>query len=68
MSEVKSEKKVVVDEGLCIGCGSCVGVAPEYFEIDDTAKSKVIREYNEADKKIVDESIEACPVQAISIK
>ena len=52
-----------VDKEKCIGCGMCVSVCPEVFEINDDSKAQV-----KAQKNIpcVKEAISNCPVQAIS--
>jgi len=68
MSEEAQAKKVVVDEDICIGCGGCVSVAPDYFELNEDGKSVVIKEYNESDQKLIEEAITACPVQAITLE
>lgn len=62
------EKKIVVDKDKCIGCGSCVSIAEEYFKLGEGGKSEVIKDYDEKDEAIVKEAIDACPVEAISIK
>jgi len=51
----------------CIWCSACTAIAWEVFELDDEWKSVVIEcaSYNEED---VDNSISACPVDAISWK
>ena len=51
----------------CIGCSACVAIAPEVFELDDNGLSVVIAQdtYNKDD---VDNSISACPVDAITWK
>ncbi len=58
-------KKPVINEELCIGCGVCVSVAPDVFEMNDENKATV-----KADAKIdeatVQDAIDQCPVQAIS--
>lgn len=49
----------------CIGCSACVAISPNVFELNDEWKSEVIalENYDELD---VDDSIAACPVDAIS--
>ena len=49
----------------CIGCSACVAISPEVFELNDEGKSEVILKdsYEGLD---VDDSIAACPVDAIS--
>ena len=58
--------KPVVDAELCIGCGACVGVCAEVFEMKDD-KAIVIG----ADKCSTcncEEAVSSCPVDAISMK
>jgi len=49
----------------CIWCSACVAIAPEVFELDENGLSVVIAadSYNKED---VENSISACPVDAIS--
>jgi len=46
----------------CIGCGNCVSICPEVFEMKGL-KSTVKKQKN---IPCVDEAIESCPVGAIS--
>jgi ferredoxin len=56
-------KEVTVDES-CVGCGSCVEVCPEVFELeDDLAIVKKGADLS-LDAKII-EAADACPVEAI---
>ena len=52
---------VKVDKNTCIGCGTCVAVCPEGFEMKG-GKSVV----KNPKAPCVDKAIKACPVQAIS--
>lgn len=61
------EKKLVVNPDTCIGCAACEGVAPEYFEIKDGI-STVKKKYDEADADVVNDAIDGCPTQAISLE
>lgn len=56
--------KVSVDKEKCIGCGACVGMAPDNFTFDDEGKSEVISDEVTDETK---EAKEACPVEAIKI-
>ena len=49
----------------CIGCSACVAISPEVFELDDNGLSVVI-EADSYDKESVENSISACPVNAIT--
>ena len=64
--EVKG-KKIVVDESACIACGTCESIAPEYFRVEGGV-SKVIKDYDEKDAKLIDEAVESCAVQAITVE
>ena len=59
--------KAIVDQQTCVGCGLCVEICPEVFEMDGSvAKSKV---------EVVQKAVEAtckkaaadCPVAAITV-
>ena len=61
-------KKPVIDYDECIGCGSCVEVCPEVFEMnDDEAKAYVIAE-NKCDTCDCEEAAGICPVEAITLE
>lgn len=60
-------KKIKINRDDCMGCGACEGTAPDYFELDDEGKAKVKKQYDEADKDIIEEAVDGCPVQAIEI-
>jgi ferredoxin len=56
---------VKVDQEKCIGCGLCVSMCPEVFELGDDGKSHVIGE--KCDKHNLKEIVDSCPVSAISL-
>lgn len=56
--------KVKVDKNKCIGCGLCVSLCPDVFELGPEGKSQVKGEEGECNLKEVAES---CPVGAIEI-
>lgn len=64
--ETKDAKKIVVDHNVCIGCGTCEGIAPDYFQLED-GLANVVAPYKEEDADIIEEAIASCPVAAISI-
>lgn len=51
----------------CIGCSACVAIADEVFELNDEWKS-VVKACDSYEEFAVDDSIMACPVDAISWK
>lgn len=62
------EKKIVIDKDKCIGCGSCVSIAEEYFKLGEDGKSGVIKEYDQKDSAIIQTAIDSCPADAISLE
>ena len=69
MAEEKVEKKIVVDQEACIGCGTCEQLAEAYFKLGgDEKKSQVIKQYDEADKAVIENAIDGCPVGAITLE
>lgn len=54
---------VKVDRKACIGCGLCVSLCPEVFELKG-GKSNI---KNPKGKCNLKEVIDSCPVQAISL-
>lgn len=60
-------KNVQVDQELCIGCGACVNLCPEVFELQDDGKSRVIIKNGckECDYEI---AVNSCPVGAIKVE
>ncbi len=61
--------KVSVSEE-CIGCGACVAVAPDIFELNmETMKSHVKKQpRGSEEEELAKQASEACPVGAIKLK
>lgn len=59
--------RVIIDQGICTGCGVCIETCPEVFDWEDdkatVAKDPVPREFENACQDAAD----ACPVEAIII-
>jgi len=60
-------KRPVVDYDLCIGCGSCVEVCPEVFQVRDDEKAYVIGE-DKCSTCDCEEAANICPVEAIKFE
>ena len=54
---------VKVDKKKCIGCGACVSICPEIFEIGEGGKARVKAQ---KDDSCIKEAIDSCPANAIS--
>lgn len=63
-SQIRKLRKPHVNSS-CIGCSACVAISPQVFELNDQWLShvKLCESYEGQD---VDDSISACPVNAIS--
>jgi len=70
--------KIQIDREGCIECGGCESVCPEIFELDGSQKAKIVEIYRTGKpgkgevknhlKLCVEEAVEACPVNVISIE
>lgn len=49
----------------CIGCSACTAISGDVFELDDQGLSRV-KNHGNYEGQDVDDSIAACPVNAIS--
>lgn len=59
--------KINIDKELCIGCGSCEAVCPDFFKMDDENKA-YFEENKNGDKDCAKEAVDICPTQAIKIE
>lgn len=58
--------KVKVNDEACIGCGACVAIAEDVFQINDEGLSEVVGdEVSKEQEDVVNEAIESCPTGAI---
>ena len=56
-------EKLKINEDACLGCGACVGIAPDNFAFGEGC-AKVINETPTDEAK---EALDCCPGAAISI-
>ena len=57
-------KKIEVDQELCVGCGACVNLCPNMFELHDDGKARAV-DGNEGKGCDCEIAINSCPVGAI---
>ena len=61
--------KAHVNPDTCIGCGLCVDISPEVFEMDDEGLARVIDGADvDGSAGDVKEAAEQCPVDAIEVE
>ncbi len=60
--------KAIVDQDTCTGCGLCVDISSDVFQMDDDTASVIVDEVPEDAKESCTEAAENCPVDAISIQ
>lgn len=68
--------KIIQEHNKCIGCGSCVALCSEFWEMGDDGKAKPIGSDKKGDNyereaktaECSKEAAEACPVQCIVVK
>ena len=56
--------KARVNQELCVGCGLCASMNPEVFQMDENGLATAVKETE--DEALLQESIDSCPVSAIS--
>ncbi len=60
--------KPVINKEACIGCGSCEGIAPEVFKLND-GKAEVIALDDYAPlKEKIDQAVTSCPTQCRKVE
>ena len=61
--------KVRVDPALCNGCGPCVDICPEIFELDQDGIAVVKIDHIPADlEEACQEAADSCPTETIVIE
>jgi ferredoxin len=60
--------QVIIDTDVCVGCGACVLSGPDVFDQNDDGQAVLVVEEPDASLRgQILESIDACPVQALSL-
>jgi ferredoxin len=59
--------QVVIDKDVCVACGACVLAGPDVFDQDDNGQAMLVVEPDESLREQVLDSIDSCPVQALSL-
>jgi ferredoxin len=66
MEETKRKiSKVEIDKKACIGCGTCVVLAPKAFDISDEGYSVVKDSWKEVDGDTLLSAARSCPSGAV---
>jgi ferredoxin len=60
--------RVMVDEEVCVGDGTCVEICPEMFEMKEDVAVTKMAEVPEELEDACSEAAESCPVAAIFIE
>ncbi|PIT88808.1 MAG: ferredoxin [Candidatus Magasanikbacteria bacterium CG10_big_fil_rev_8_21_14_0_10_36_32] len=55
-----------VDKEKCLGCGSCIAIAPNTFKLSDESKAEIINPEGDS-QEIIKQASEACPTEAITL-
>lgn len=58
--------KVKVNKSTCLGCGTCVSLAPNTFQLGADGKSSV-KEGSTDSPETIKTAAESCPVKAIEV-
>jgi len=54
-----------IDKDKCIGCGTCVSLYPDLFEMGADGKAQIIDSKKDIDESKVETIVASCPMAAI---
>ena len=62
--------EIHVDAGKCLAYGTCVGLAPDHFDLPPRAKVVVLLKRTIADDEVedIEEAVRSCPARALSVR
>jgi ferredoxin len=58
-------KAVYIDEEECIGCGSCVEICPEVFQMQEGEEKAEVIKPEGGPEDLIQEAMDTCPVSCI---
>jgi ferredoxin len=79
-TKIQKMKKIIQQYNKCIGCGTCVALCPEFWEMDDNGKARPRRGVKNSETGDYEfeldqdsfgcnkDAVEACPVAVIHIR
>lgn len=59
--------KINIDVDACVGCGSCVALCPEVFQLGEDEKAYVV-DVGKCSTCDCDAAADICPVEAITVE
>jgi ferredoxin len=59
-------RRVYVDEDTCIGCGTCEGICPEVFQLNEQKGVSEVIKPEGGPEDLIQDAIDSCPAEAIS--
>ncbi len=58
---------IKINDNICIGCGVCSAMCEDVFAMDEESGLAKVVSQDIKNKELLDEIIDTCPVNAISI-
>jgi ferredoxin len=58
-------KAVYIDEEECIGCGSCVEICPEVFQMKEGEEKAEVIKPEGGPEDLIQEAMDTCPTSCI---
>lgn len=64
--ESNMERRVVLDEECCIGCGACAELCPDIFQMNDAEEKAYVILPEGGSEECIEDAITTCPNECIS--